>query len=201
MLQKIKNNSELRPYLHTRLEDAGLEVKVAESVREDEYAAIKVDDYYAGLRLGKQTPKSVDFIAVVDNGNAWYNLYVLEFKNCKRPRGLRFGDIREKFETALNNFLSHRFSEIFLSETYHYSDICIALVSDAYLRSKGYPFEEYRTHLQDTGKDSLSIENQLLQKPILFQNRLYQIKFFESNGIQICKSYISKEQTDIVPLK
>lgn len=86
MLQKIKNDSDLILYLHTRLEDAGLEVKVAESVREDELAAI-------------------------------------------------------------------------------------------------------------------SIENQLLQKPILFQNRLYQIKFFESNGIQICKSYICKEQTDMVPLK
>lgn len=58
----IKKDARLAPYLNTALEDAGIEVEIDSALTPQDYAAIKVDEYYAGLRMAV-TPKAVDFFS------------------------------------------------------------------------------------------------------------------------------------------
>ncbi len=84
MLQMIKSEVTLKPYLYYVIEDEGIEVEVETTLSEDEYISVKVDDYYNGLHLATP-PKSVDFIVVVDCSCNAFVLYILEFKNVKSP--------------------------------------------------------------------------------------------------------------------
>ena len=71
MIQTIEADRRLNKYLHRVIEDAGIEARVDESLTEEEYVGIKIDDYYMGQRLGGETPKAVDFIVTVDCGVDW----------------------------------------------------------------------------------------------------------------------------------
>ena len=106
MIQTIKKEGKLKKYLYHEIEDAGISVSVDARLSEDEYIGIKIDDYYMGLRQ-KITPKAVDFIVTVDCECDWYTLYILEFKNVSRPPTTR--EIHEKFDTAINDFMSNEF--------------------------------------------------------------------------------------------
>ena len=45
MVDMIKKDARLAPYLNTALEDAGIEVKIDSTLTPEDYAAIKVDEY------------------------------------------------------------------------------------------------------------------------------------------------------------
>lgn len=62
MVNMIKRDARLAPYLKIALEDAGIEVEIDPALTPQDYAAIKVDEYYAGLRAAI-TPKAVDFFS------------------------------------------------------------------------------------------------------------------------------------------
>lgn len=75
-------------------------------------AAVKVDDYYAGLRLAAP-PKAIDFLVVVDCECDAFVMYLLELKNVSAPKFLLIRDIHEKFQNTIDDFLSRRFGYIF----------------------------------------------------------------------------------------
>ena len=82
MISLITNDKVLKYFLHYEIEDAGVSVKVNETLSSRDYVGIKVDDYYCSLKLDK-TPKSVDFIITVDCQCNSYLLYIIEFKKIK----------------------------------------------------------------------------------------------------------------------
>lgn len=65
MVNMIKKDAHLVPYLTTTIEDTGIEVGLDQRLCPDDFAAIKVDDYYAGLKISTP-PKAVDFVVIVD---------------------------------------------------------------------------------------------------------------------------------------
>ena len=65
MVNMIKRDARLVPYLRTEIEDSGISVGISDDLAESDYAAIKVDDFYSGSMPG-QEPKSVDYVVVVD---------------------------------------------------------------------------------------------------------------------------------------
>ncbi len=73
MVNMIKRDARLAPYLKIALEDAGIEVEIDPALTPQDYAAIKVDEYYAGLRAAI-TPKAVDFLVVVDCRCNWFSM-------------------------------------------------------------------------------------------------------------------------------
>lgn len=178
MIENICKNRKLEKYLGHHIEDAGMVVKVDSSLSEKEYIGIKVDDYYGGLHLGKETPKAVDFVVAVDCQCQAYALYVLELKNVSRPKAYTKKEICEKFDTAINRFLKRDFSDIFLNDRYKYKAIKLYLVTSAYkeaMNSKNY--EEYRKMLQKANKkDSLTKDQYLSDKPFLFRKKVLHIE-------------------------
>ena len=95
MVNMIKKDAHLVPYLKTTLEDAGIEVGLDQRLQPDDFAAIKVDDYYAGLKMATP-PKAVDFVVVVDCQCDSFSMYILELKNVNGPDKLNIEGLRTK---------------------------------------------------------------------------------------------------------
>ena len=178
MIDMIKRDAHLVPYLKENIEDNGISAIVDDKLTTDEYVAIKVDEYYAGLRE-KITPKSVDFVVVVDCQCNSYVMYILEFKNVHKSRGLNIAEIQEKFANTIDDFLSNTFSSIFENDRFKYKDIKLFLVSDAYQQATNN-----QTHAEVLAfrekinkKDSLKVDLRLRQKLFKFRGRVLQIEY------------------------
>ena len=178
MIQRIKDCVQLRNYLRSTIEDAGLTVEIDQSLEDSEYAAIKVDDYYKDLHY-KTPPKSVDFLVSVDCACDKYALYILELKNVSSPHFLNIHEIQDKFTTTVEDFIKNRFKDIFLDEHYRYKSIKLYLVSDAYhICRKASSYEEYKSLQNRIGKlDSLKIDNQLSQRLYSIGHRICHIEY------------------------
>ena len=177
MISRIQNEPKLKSCIRYEIEDEGIEVGVDEKLTHSEYAGVKVDDYYNGLH-DAMPPKAADYVVAVDNSCDSYNLYILEMKNVKESKFLDIRAIQDKFSTTINDFLSIRFKDIFLSDKYKYKDICLYLVSDAYgVGGSFHSHEEYRKYLEKIDKkDSLKVDNNLGRKIYKFRNRFLTIQ-------------------------
>lgn len=181
MIQEIKSCKELIPYLRDRIEDENLEVGIEDNLREEQYAIIKVDDFYNSLHIA-YPPKSIDFVVTVDCECFSYVLYLLELKNVNSPQKLNIRDIQDKFHTTIYDFLTERFGYIFLNDKYKYKAIKLYLVSDAYGLSEKYAtYEEYRK-IQDKKqriqmKDSLRVDCNLASRLYKFKGKIVQINY------------------------
>lgn len=178
MIQQITEERRLKDYIAWEIEDAGIEVGVSPDLSRNEYVGIKVDDFYNGLKLMGETPKSVDYIVAVDCSCNDYILYVLELKNVKSPSGYQSKDIMEKFENTIYGFMSEEFKEIFLNDRYKYRDVQLYLVTTAYKAAIKYDtYEEYEKIMRRIGKmDSLIYDVAFSQKPLRFRNKILYIK-------------------------
>ncbi|MCL2253541.1 MAG: hypothetical protein FWC09_03780 [Lachnospiraceae bacterium] len=188
MIQMIKTNKKLVPHLSEIIEDEGIYVDISNKIKDDEIVIIKVDDYYKSLKQNHGL-KSVDFIVVVDCACNTFAMYLLEFKNIKKPKNLKFGEINEKFKNTIDDFLSIRFENIFDNDKFRYKKIFLYLVSDLYKdRGDHENFEEYIKYRKKIGKkDTLKTEMNLANKLYKFRNHLLRIEFdFPPNPI-ICK--------------
>lgn len=178
MIKKIKEESRLRDYLKETIEDSGTRVGIDPRLGKDDYVAIKVDDYYAGLRL-PITPKSVDYVVVVDCKCDWFTMYILELKDVKGPEHLNIQDIQEKFDNTIKMFLSDTFSHIFLDDCFKYKDIKLYLVSDAYGEAPKFSCHDeflcFRERINK--KDSLKVDVALTSKLYRFKGKILQIRY------------------------
>lgn len=178
MVNMIKKDAHLAPYLKTVLEDAGIKVELDPTIKQENYTAIKVDDYYAGLKIATP-PKAVDFVVVVDCQCDWFAMYVLEFKNVNGPDKLNITDIQEKFSNTINLFLSDTFSGIFLNDRFKYKAIKLYLVSDAYGAVGSFKnhadYMEFREKINK--KDSLKVDISLSSKLYRFRGKILKIEY------------------------
>ena len=178
MVNMIKRDARLVPYLKTTIEDAGIKVNVAPTLREEDYAAIKVDDYYAGLHL-QRTPKAVDFIVVVDCECDWFALYILEFKNVNGPDNLNVAEIQEKFSNTINYFINDTFTDIFNNDRYKYKGIRLFLVSDAYgaVGTFGNHAEFLAFREKINRRDTLKVDMNLSSKLYRVRGKIVKIEY------------------------
>lgn len=178
MVNMIKKDARLVPYLKTDVEDSGARVEISDNLSEDDFAAIKVDEYYAGVMPG-QEPKAVDYVVVVDCSCDAFFMYILEMKNVNSPKHIIIKDIYEKFYNTIHLFLSDDFAEIFLNDRFKYKGVKLYLVSDAYRQSGRFSTHEefirYRERINK--KDSLSVDMKLSSKPLKFRGKLYNIEY------------------------
>lgn len=178
MVNMIKRDARLVPYLRTIIEDSGISVNVDSTVGENDYAAIKVDDYYAGLNLSR-TPKAVDFLVVVDCRCDSFAMYILEFKNVNGPDKLNISEIQEKFTNTINLFINDTFSNIFNNDRFKYKSIKLYLVSDAYGAVGSFAnHAEYRAFRERINrKDSLKVDMQLGEKLYRIRGKIVKIEY------------------------
>ena len=178
MINMIKRDARLVPYLRTEIEDSGLCVEISEDLSESDYVAIKVDDFYSGT-MPWHEPKAVDYVVVVDCQCDSFFMYILELKNVKSPKFLNFSDIQEKFGNTIQDFLSDRFSDIFLNDRFKYKGIKLYLVSDAYnTKGRFSTHEEYRKFREKINKrDTLSVDFRLSSKLYRINGVVCQIEY------------------------
>ncbi len=178
MVNMIKRDARLVPYLRTEIEDAGIRVEISSSLSKNDYAAIKVDDYYTGV-APMQEPKAVDYVVVVDCQCDTFFMYILELKNVKSPKFLNFSDIQEKFSNTISLFLSETFADIFLNDRFKYKGIKLYLVSDAYKEAGRFSTHEDYLKFREkiNRRDTLGIDMNLTAKLFKFRGKLYHIEY------------------------
>lgn len=147
-------------------------------IEPDDFAAIKVDDYYAGLKMATP-PKAVDFVVVVDCQCDSFSVYILELKNVNGPDKLNIEDIQEKFSNTINLFLSDTFSYIFLNDRFKYKGIKLYLVSDAYGQVGNFANHSEYLKFRDkiNKKDTLKVDISLSEKLYRFRGKILRIEY------------------------
>lgn len=178
MIQAIANNSKLKKFTGHVIEDAGISVGIEPGLTTADYIGVKVDEYYMSLKLGGETPKAVDFIVAVDCQCSAYVLYIIEFKNTSSPQQYTTKDIFDKFDTAINRFMSVDFKDIYENPRIKYKDIKLYLVTSAYKEAMKYP--NFKTYLMIRGKinqkDTLVNDMTLSSRPYVFRGTNYKIE-------------------------
>lgn len=159
MIAKIKDTEALKFFITGRCEENNIFVSMAGDIPEENYLVIKVDKYYNSLRL-PDTPPSVDCLVLLKCTDSRYVLYLVELKKIKRPRSFKIDNIRGKFKTTIDDFMSTRFRDIFHSEKLDVKSLHLYFVTNLYKTPR---------------KDTTRMDSLLAMKPFTFRGKNYQI--------------------------
>lgn len=136
-------------------------------LKQDVIANISVDTYYNSLGLGA-TPPSPDNLVVIKRGETKYCIYIIELKNVTRTSTLKADNIKKKFDTAINDFMNQRFTEIFNKVDTKLTDITLWLVCNRFEFIDSEISEEaYLKRIRGSVMESL-----LLSKPLVFRGKI-----------------------------
>lgn len=173
MINKILHSEELEPFISDTCEENNICVNMDESILKTHYTIIKVDRYYNSLHLGK-TPPSVDCLIVLKCRDNDFAIYLVELKNIKSSKNFDIDHIYNKFKSTIENFMAHRFKNIFQNEKRYKIKIL-------YLYFVTCPYGEDEKSRRKGGTTKL--DSLLARNPFKFQGKLYQIKHKIPNPI------------------
>lgn len=176
MVNTIKNHRVLKKYVVSKIEDNGLMIEVDTSLTEEEYASVKVDDYYNDLHM-VNSPPSVDYVVSVDCACGHYRLYILELKKT-RDKNFTTKEIEQKFDTTINDFLGNRFQDIYCNDKYQYDNIYLYIVSTAFMHMcKSENISKYREIDKILNKKgTVKMDCYLSQKMYKFRGKVLRIE-------------------------
>jgi len=121
MFREIEQNSELFPIITSYCEENNIEVCLSQSLDEnshDKLLILKADAYYSSQNMNNPPP-AIDCIILVKCDTCdGYDIHLVELRNIKSPKGFNKENIKAKFTTVLDDFLTQRFKDIFLNEKY-----------------------------------------------------------------------------------
>ena len=129
LIQKIKNNEELAPFLSKTCCENEVCITLDGEILEEDYVVIKVDGYYnaqKNIHKWADTPPAPDCLIVrrcVDNG---FGLTIGELKNINSAGDFELENLKEKFQTCFDDFICNRFSDILFID---YKNIKLYFVS------------------------------------------------------------------------
>lgn len=173
MLDEILSDEQLFAITRTSCNENEIFVEISNNISEDDFLVLKIDQYYNSLNIRTRHP-SVDCLIIVRcQKNEGYDLYLVELKNIKRLKGFKTKNIEEKFKTALEDFMSDRFSHIFLNDNYRINKLRMYFISDPLGLKKKYPnitAEQYRRRFSGTKLDMLQSS-----RPVKFRNKITNI--------------------------
>ena len=125
IINRIKSHPILSNFIENTCCENKISVTFDDGILSNDYAIIKVDNYYNSLNLEK-TPASVDCLIVRNCINSGYGLTLVELKKIETGKGFDIENMQEKFKTALFDFIKNRFKNPL---DIHYSDIKLFFVS------------------------------------------------------------------------
>ena len=99
MLNELRNDLILRDYIRERCEDEGLCVEIDSRIQQKDVIILKVDDYYNSFAIEKR-PASPDCLIIVRCADDYSAGFTVE-------------NMKEKFETCLNDFMLNLFPKYF----------------------------------------------------------------------------------------
>lgn len=110
LIQDLRNNSLISPFLEQTCCENNIEVSVSSEVDSDSICIIKVDKYYNSLNLSK-TPPSVDCLILQHCTLQNFYFHIIELKSVDKSPRLDINIVIEKFRTTITDFISVRFLE------------------------------------------------------------------------------------------
>jgi len=151
MFRKIHENIELSSIISQCCSENNIEVCLSEGLEncsDDRLLILKPDNYYSSRNM-QNPPPAIDCIILVKcSSNESYNIYLIELKDIKSPQGFNKANIVAKFRTVINDFLSDKFKDIFLKESY--CDFNCYFISNPY-GFKDMTQTEYDKKIHDEG--------------------------------------------------
>lgn len=182
MLIEVKN-SVLVTFLSDRVEENGVEVTIDPhfylpdgSLDLEKIANICVDSYYNSLRM-QDTPPSIDNLLIIDRGRNCFSLYLIELKSVRKLGQLSKDNIKAKFNTTINDFMSTRFRNIFNKNGAKVADINLWLICNRFnYIGSGMSDQDYEKRIKST-----LIEQLLLIPPFRFAGRIATIQSLPSS--------------------
>lgn len=187
MIATILNNEELSTFLKDHVQENNASVTLDEdfylqdgTLNRELLINIAVDEYYNSLNMGI-TPPSIDNLLVIDRGNKKFSLYLIELKDVKRLRTLCSKNIKAKFETTIDDFMSDRFKKEFHKEGIKITDLNIWLVCNKFnFMGKEISDEDYEKKIRNS-----LIEKLLLIPPFRFRGKVSAIQAVQ-NKTETC---------------
>lgn len=165
LIDNIRESLVLQSYLRDICEDEGICVDINPVISSKDYIIIKVDDFYNSIDpkfLGlEKTPPSPDCLIILKCADNNYSLTIVELRNVQSSKGFTVKEIKEKFETCLNDFMLIRFKEYF---DYSYKKINLFFVNKIELHRAS----EY----EDNRKARI-----LINESLYFRDKELKIKF------------------------
>ena len=140
MINRIKSHKILSGFVEDTCCENEICVTFEDDIPAKSYAIIKVDSYYNSLKLGKQTPASIDCLIIRECIKTGFGLTLVELKKIETGKGFEIDNMKRKFETTLYNFIKKRFKNPL---DVNYSDVKIYFVSkqEIYKRDLGLKME------------------------------------------------------------
>ena len=104
MFEAILNDPDLFSLYRAACEENEICIEFSEHLPDDQYLILKIDAYYHSSRM-HNPPRSIDCLIIVQcDTNPCYDFYLIELKNISSPKGFNTTEIREKFNTAIEDF-------------------------------------------------------------------------------------------------
>lgn len=140
MINKIKAHKVLSEYVEDTCCENEICVTFDKDVLPQSYAIIKVDNYYNSLKLGKNTPASIDCLIVRECIKTGFGLTLVELKKIETGKGFQIENMKQKFETTLYDFIKTRFKTL-LDINYNEVNIYFVSKQEIYKRDLGLKME------------------------------------------------------------
>ncbi|HBS2680771.1 TPA: hypothetical protein MAE36_004328, partial [Klebsiella pneumoniae] len=111
-----------------------------------------------------------------------YSIYIIELKDVARVARLDHENIKKKYETAVDDFMSERFKDCFYKEDIKIADFNVWIVCNRFsFLAANLTDEEYAKRVVNNGV----MEKLLLSKPYKFRGKISPITF-QLSGTEVC---------------
>ena len=169
MFEKIYSNQELFQIITSYCEENGLEVCLSPTLDDENILILKADEFYSSKNI-HNPPPAVDCIILVKCQKECYDIYLVELKNIKSPKGFDKENIVLKFKNVITDFLENRFKDIFLNE--NYCNFNCYFITNLY-RCENMSQEEFDKKIKS---QNLKLDYFNSIKPFKFKNKIAFIK-------------------------
>jgi hypothetical protein len=168
LINNLRDHKELSDFIRDKCDDAedsngNFKVLTDKTIKPKNILIIKVDLYFN--KKVHPNPKGPDCLIIQRCAEQEFNIYVAEFKDVKRGKGIKTKDIREKFDRCFKIFIEDKFKEYFTSDKIRIKNIKLWFISDQY-NTRKYPERiKYNNVIDFTmrlGKDPIKYLNHYL---------------------------------------
>lgn len=139
LIEKIKSDELLKNHIKSECCENNVSVSISPNIDPKDYTIIKVDSFYNNLNLEK-TPASIDCLIIQKCSNGNYSITLVELKCITSTSGFTLNNVKEKFNTCINDFMKIRFKEYF-NRDYKKFHMYFVTNIDIYKRNLGLKLE------------------------------------------------------------
>ncbi len=139
LIEKIKKHTQLSKHVEPTCCENNICVTLDENIETKSYVILKVDKFYNDLKIANRPP-SIDCLIIRECEKIGYGLTLVELKNIKSAGSFTFDNLKNKFNTTLNDFIKVKFKDLLDRD---YTEIKLYFVSqiENNKRDKGLKIE------------------------------------------------------------